>query len=254
MNVSCVQAPLSWENPAANRVYFEERIMAIQEPVDLVALPEMFTSGFTMNPAAVAEEMSGETLMWLRALAKRKKAAITGSLAVVENQRYYNRMVFVFPDGKIVQYDKKHLFTLAGEHQAYVPGNLKVVVDFNNWKMCLQICYDLRFPVFVRNTEAYDAIIYVANWPKPRIAAWDALLKARAIENMCYVIGVNRTGEDGNGHQYVGHSQVIDELGNYLLAPNEAPGIFSTKLTRDKMLETRHKLGFLKDGDAFTLA
>ena len=253
MIVSCIQAPLSWENPKANRTYFEQKIASIQEKTDLIVLPEMFTSGFTMNPTVVSEEMTGETVLWLKNMAIRKNVAITGSMVISENNLFFNRMLFVFPNGKIRYYDKKHLFTLAGEDKSYTSGDEKVLISYLDWNICLQICYDLRFPVFVRNTEDYDAIIYVANWPKPRIAAWDALLKARAIENMCYVIGVNRIGEDGNGHPYVGHTQVIDELGNYLVEPNEKESIFIANLSQSKMMETRKKLGFLNDRDVFQL-
>jgi omega-amidase len=253
MKVSCIQGSLFWEDALANRNYFEEKINSIQEEVDLIVLPEMFTSGFTMNPSVVAEEMSGETVLWLKNMAIRKNVAITGSMVISENTLFFNRMLFVFPNGEIRYYDKKHLFTLAGEDKSYTAGNEKVIISYLNWNICLQICYDLRFPVFVRNTEDYDAIIYVANWPKPRIAAWDALLKARAIENMCYVIGVNRIGEDGNGHPYVGHTQIIDELGNYLVAPDENESVFTATLSHQKMIETRNKLGFLNDRDVFQL-
>ena len=253
MKIALFQAPLVWENPIANRKYFEAKIKALAENVDLIVLPEMFTSGFTMNPKAVAETMQGDTIVWLKNLAKAKNAAITGSLVMEENGHFFNRLVFVFPSGAIQKYDKKHLFTLAGEDKIYTAGTEKLIVDYMGFKICPLICYDLRFPVFARNTEDYDVLIYVANWPKIRINAWDSLLKARAIENMCYTIGVNRIGEDANQHEYIGHSQVIDFLGNYDIEPQEIEGIFITTLDKKKLLETRQKFGFLNDRDAFKL-
>jgi predicted amidohydrolase len=253
MKIALVQAPLLWENPTLNRNYFEEKINSVTETIDLIVLPEMFTSGFTMNPKSVAESMQGETVSWLQALAKAKKAAITGSLVIQENGNFYNRLVFVFPSGEIKTYDKKHLFTLAGEDKKYTSGTQKMLFEYQGFKICPLICYDLRFPVFARNTEDYDLLIYVANWPKPRINAWDALLKARATENMCYTIGVNRIGEDPNQLHYPGHSQAIDELGNYLIEPQENEGIFVTTLNKKTLVETRQKFGFLNDRDAFTI-
>jgi predicted amidohydrolase len=253
MKIALIQAPLLWENPIQNRNYFEDKINFITENVDLIVLPEMFTSGFSMNPNSVAEAMQGETVSWLQDLAKAKKSAITGSLVIEENGNFYNRLVFVFPSGEIKTYDKKHLFTLAGEDKAYTSGTEKMLIEYQGFKIYPLICYDLRFPVFARNTEDYDVLIYVANWPKPRINAWDALLKARAIENMCYTIGVNRIGEDPNQHHYPGHSQVIDFLGNYLIEPQEIEGIFITTLNKNRLVATRQKFGFLNDRDTFTI-
>lgn len=253
MKIALIQAPLLWENPIQNRNYLEDKINSIRENVDLIVLPEMFTSGFTMNPNSVAEAMQGETVLWLQALAKAKNAAITGSLVIEENGNFYNRLVFVFPSGEIKTYDKKHLFTLAGEDKAYTSGTEKLLFDYKGFKICPLICYDLRFPVFARNTQDYDVLIYIANWPKPRINAWDALLKARAIENMCYTIGVNRIGEDPNKHHYPGHSQAFDCLGNYLIEPQEIEGIFITTLNKKTLVATRQKFGFLNDRDTFTM-
>jgi predicted amidohydrolase len=223
------------------------------EDVDLIVLPEMFASGFTMNPKAVAETMQGETISWLQHLAKAKDCAITGSLVIEENGNYYNRLVFVFPSGDIKTYDKRHLFTLAGEDKVYTAGIDKLIVEYKGFRICLLVCYDLRFPVFSRNVEDYDVLLYVANWPKPRVNAWDILLKARAVENMCYTIGVNRIGTDNNHLEYVGHSQAVDFLGNYLLEPQETEGVFIVKLDKNKMLETRSKLAFLNDKDTFEI-
>ena len=253
MKIALLQAPLIWENPIANRKYFEEKIISITENVDLIVLAEMFTSGFTMNPKAIAETMQGETVSWLQALAKAKNIAITGSLVIQENGNFYNRLVFVFPSGEIKTFDKKHLFTLAGEDKIYTSGTEKIIIEYKGFKICPLICYDLRFPVFARNTEDYDVLIYVANWPKPRINSWDALLKARAIENMCYTIGVNRIGEDPNQHHYPGHSQAIDFLGNYIIEPQETEGVFIVNLDKNTLLESRQKFGFLNDRDAFKM-
>ena len=253
MKVALIQSSLSWENPTDNRNYFEKKINAITKKVDLIVLPEMFTTGFTMNPSAVAETMQGETIMLFQSLAKAKNCAITGSLIITENGNFYNRLVFVFPSGEIQFYDKKHLFTLAGEDKVYTSGNQKRIVDYLGWKICPLVCYDLRFPVFARNTEEYDLLIYVANWPKVRINAWDILLKARAVENICYTIGVNRIGFDNNNFEYIGHSQVVDFLGNYTLEPQETEAVFIVELNKEKLLETRLKLGFLNDKDAFEL-
>ncbi len=253
MKIALLQAPLIWENPIQNRNYFEEKIISITENVDLIVLPEMFTSGFTMNPKAVAEPMQGETVLWLQVVAKAKNIAITGSLVIQENGNFYNRLVFVFPSGEIKTFDKKHLFTLAGEDKIYTSGTEKLIIEYKGFKICPLICYDLRFPVFSRNTEDYDVLIYVANWPKPRINAWDALLKARAIENMCYTIGVNRIGEDPNQHHYPGHSQAIDFLGNYIIEPQETEGVFIVNLDKNTLLESRQKFGFLNDRDAFKM-
>jgi omega-amidase len=216
-------------------------------------LPEMFSSGFTMNPKMVAEKMDGETISWLQHLAKAKNCAITGSLVIEESGNFYNRLVFVFPNGEIKTYDKRHLFTLAGEDKVYTAGTEKLIVEYKGFKICPLICYDLRFPVFARNVENYDLLIYVANWPKPRVNAWDILLKARAVENMSYVIGVNRIGNDKNNLEYVGHSQAVDFLGNYLAEPKENEGIFIVELDKEKLLETRSKLAFLEDKDNFEL-
>lgn len=253
MKIALIQSSLFWENPKANRNYFEEKINSITEKVDLIVLPEMFTTGFTMIPNNLAETMQGETILWLQSLAKTKKSAIIGSLVIKENNNFYNRLVFVFPSGEMQFYDKRHLFTLAGEDRVYTSGNKKLIVDYLGWKICPLVCYDLRFPVFARNIEGYDVLIYVANWPKPRINAWDILLKARSVENMCYTIGVNRIGEDQNNLEHVGHSQAVDFLGNYILEPQEEEGVFVVELDKEKLLENRKKLGFLNDKDSFEL-
>lgn len=254
MKTALIQTDIVWENPSENRQILEKKIKSITEEIDLIILPEMFTSGFTMHPNLVAETMNEATITWLQNIAKAKNCAITGSLVITENNNFYNRMVFVFPDGQMQHYDKKHLFTLAGEDKVYVSGKDKVIVNYKNWKICLQVCYDLRFPVFSRNTENYDLLIYVASWPKVRTNAWDILLKARAVENLSYAIGVNRIGTDNNDFEYIGHSQIIDELGHFIITPTEEEGVFIANLDKNKMLETRNKLNFLNDRDAFNFA
>jgi omega-amidase len=253
MKTALIQSAIIWENPEANRNYFEQKINSISESIDLIVLPEMFTTGFTMNPETVAEIMDGKTMGWLQSLAKAKKTAITGSLIIADNNNFYNRLVFVFPSGEIQFYDKRHLFTLAGEDKVYTSGTQKLIVDYLGWKICPLVCYDLRFPVFARNVENYDLLLYVANWPKPRINAWDILIKARSVENMCYTIGVNRNGVDNANLEYVGHSQVVDFLGNYILEPQETEGIFIVEFDKEKMSNARNKLGFLNDRDSFEI-
>lgn len=253
MKIALLQSSLFWENPKANRNHFEEKINALAEKVDLIVLPEMFSTGFTMNPEAVFETMEGETIQWMQSLAKAKNSAITGSLVIKENENFHNRLLFVFPSGEMQIYDKRHLFTLAGEDKVYTSGNQKLIVEYLGWKICPLICYDLRFPVFARNVENYDVLIYVANWPKSRIQAWDILLKARSVENLCYTIGVNRVGVDNNNLEYDGHSQMVDFLGNYVLEPQETEGVFIVELNKQKLVETRKKLGFLNDRDSFEL-
>jgi omega-amidase len=253
MKIALIQSDLYWEDASSNRKNFESKINQIDSGVNLVVLPEMFSTGFTMNASEVAETMQGETVLWMQSMAKQKQLAIVGSLIITEEGKYYNRMLFVFPNGEIQQYDKRHLFSLAGEHKYYEAGTQKVIVEYLDWKICLQICYDLRFPVFARNTENYDLLLYVANWPKVRTNAWDALLKARAIENLSYVVAVNRVGLDANEYEHIGHSQVIDFLGNPVLDPQEKEGVFIVEVDKKPMLETRKKLDFLSDRDQFEI-
>lgn len=253
LKITIVQTELIWEDPAANRSLLEERLKAVKQ-TQLIVLPEMFTTGFTMVPETLAESEPGITLDWMRTLAGKYQAAVTGSLIVQENGRYYNRLYFVYPDGEYYKYDKRHTFTLAGEHEVYAAGDEKLLVDYLGWKICPLICYDLRFPVWARNVENYDILLYVANWPERRISAWDTLLKARAIENMCYTIGVNRVGKDGNDHSYVGHSAVYDVLGEYISVSREESAFVETiQLEKNHIKKYRDRLRFLDDQDAFNL-
>ena len=254
LKTAIIQTDLVWEDAKANRKNFEQKFEELPTDIDLIVLPEMFTTGFTMNAETVAETMDGETMQWLKKLAKEKNAAITGSLIIKENDNFFNRSVFVEPIGTIITYDKKHTFTLAGEHKVYKAGTKKVIIDYKGWKICPMVCYDLRFPVWARNTQDYDLLLYVANWPKPRINAWDALLKARAIENMSYCIGVNRVGFDGNNHEYSGHSACYDVLGNRVdTMPFEKEGVDIVTLEKSHINKYREKLQFLNDRDDFSL-
>ncbi len=252
LNIAVVQTPLHWENPEANRAMFSEKIATLQEGVDLVVLPEMFSTGFTMNPQHLNVHEGPKTLTWMEENAKAKKLAIVGSIIFQEPEGFFNRFFAVLPDGSCYQYDKRHTFTLAGEDKVYQSGKSKLVFDFKGWSFCPLICYDLRFPVWARNVDNYDVLIYVANWPKPRINAWDVLLKARAIENMAYCIGANRIGQDAMGYEYPGHSAAYDVLGNQMVF-SEKEEILYTTLSKKHLTTYRQKLRFLNDRDAFNL-
>lgn len=253
LKVVGIQAHLAWENPTENLDYFAQKINQIKEEVDLIILPEMFATGFSMNPEGLAEEAGGSIVKWMQTQANNKEAALAGSLMIKEGERYYNRFYFVEPSGQITHYDKRHTFTLAGEDNVYNHGKKPVLVNYKGWQILLQVCYDLRFPVFSRNTSSYDAVIYVANWPKKRIFAWDTLLKARAIENMAYCIGVNRVGLDGNGYEYNGYSGAYDSLGKTLAFAKAKETLFTAVLSKSHLEETRKKLNFLEDRDHFQL-
>lgn len=254
LKVALIQSDLVWENPSQNRVNFTQKIDQITAQVDIILLPEMFTSGFTMSPENVFETMQGETVTWMLNQAKKSNAALGGSLVIQENEKFYNRFVFAKPDGTIETYNKRHTFTLAGEDKKYNSGDIRVIIDHKGWKICPLVCYDLRFPVWARNTDAYDVMFYVANWPNPRIAAWDALLKARAIENMSYCIGVNRVGVDNNKHEYSGHSAVYDGLGEQISQiKNGVEAIEIVSLSKKHLQTIREKLMFLNDRDRFSL-
>ncbi len=254
MKVALIQAPLVWENRDANLRYFESKIQQLEAETDLVVLPEMFTSGFTMNPERAFEVMDGHAVSWMQKMCMQKSIALTGSMIIKEKGNYYNRMFFVFPNGTYQTYDKRHLFSLAGEEKKYTAGSQRLVVTYKDWKICPLVCYDLRFPVFARNQdEAYDLLLYVANWPDQRIYAWDSLFKARAIENMTYAIGVNRVGTDIGNNQYSGHSQVLDYMGEYIIPPHTGEAVLYAKLEKANLIQARKKLAFLSDGDSFIL-
>tara|TARA_R100001369_G_scaffold92084_1_gene135401 strand:- start:18222 stop:18992 length:771 start_codon:yes stop_codon:yes gene_type:complete len=252
LKVALIQSPLEWENPTKNREHFSKKLDTLYSEVDLVILPEMFTTAFTMTPWNIAKEEGEVTVKWMQKEAERKNVALTGSMVYCEDGHYYNRLWFVEPDGKSSFYDKRHTFTLAGEDKIYNKGEKRMVIDYKGFRICPLICYDLRFPVWARNTENYDVLIYVANWPQPRVNAWDALLRARAIENMAYVIGVNRIGTDNTGHNYSGHSTVNDVFGEPIVFSTEEKILYAT-LDKRHISEAREKLKFLEDRDHFSL-
>ncbi|MFT5077749.1 MAG: omega-amidase [Planctomycetota bacterium] len=254
LKVTLIQSHLHWENPVANHTHFSAVFDTIKEATDLIVLPEMFTTGFTMNAELLAEKSDGTTVLWMQSEANKHNAAITGSLIIEDQGLYYNRLFFVHPDGTIDTYNKKHTFTLAGEHKIFTAGKNLQQIKYKGWKIRPLVCYDLRFPVWARNTDAYDVLLYVANWPDRRVAAWDALLKARAIENLSYCIGVNRTGLDGNGHPYTGHSAAYDVLGEQISTPLfEKEFVETITLKKEHIEKNRKQLQFLNDADHFTL-
>jgi len=254
LNVAIIQANLKWEDPEANLEMFTSRIKDVSKNTDLIVLPEMFTTGFSMNAEQLAEGTEGKTLSWMIQTAQDKDAAITGSVIIKDKEDYFNRLFFVFPDGNYHIYDKRHTFTLAKEHLTYTAGEERLIVEYKGWKICPLVCYDLRFPVWARNTVDYDLLIYVANWPETRVHAWDTLLKARAIENMSYCIGLNRTGNDGDGYVYNGHSAAYNILGEPITGVDRTEEFIEEfSLSKNEMMELRGKLKFLQDRDAFTL-
>lgn len=254
LKITIIQSELHWEDAEANRRMFSEKIQNIEGETDLIVLPEMFTTGFSMNAKNLAEPNDGETLQWMIREAQKHNCAITGSVIISEKNNFYNRLFFVFPEGNFEKYDKKHTFTLAKENETYKAGTERLVIDYKGWKICPLVCYDLRFPVWARNTEDYDVLIYVANWPQTRIVAWDTLLRARAIENMTYCVGVNRVGFDGNDHKYIGHSAIYDVLGKQISTVSfESEFSETVILSKENIESNRKKLQFLNDRDNFTL-
>ena len=253
MKVSLLQTALSWEDPAANLEQIGAQLAQLPTTTDLVVLPEMFTTGFTMNPAQVAEQIDGPTLDWLRKQAAQLNAAITGSFVVQEKGNFYNRLAWVFPDGTYKTYDKRHLFTLAGEDQFYTAGKERLLVEWKGWKICPLICYDLRFPVWSRNDVGYDLLIYVANWPERRRHHWRSLLMARAIENQVYTIGLNRVGVDGKDIRYTGDSCVIDYAGEIRANLAIDTSTVTIELDQTSQVAFRERYAFLADQDSFTI-
>ena len=254
LNIVAIQSGIVWEKPEVNLKYFDQQISKLPSTVDLVILPEMFTTGFSMNPISIAETMEGPTVKWMVITAKIYSMAIVGSVVIKENDQYFNRLFFVHPNGHIETYDKRHLFTLAKENDQYTSGKERLIVLYKGWRICPLICYDLRFPVWSRNTNEYDLLIYVANWPSIRINAWDTLLKARAIENMTYCIGVNRVGEDENGYEYNGHTAIYNLLGEKISSTIEGKeNVLQSVIFKTKLIKLRQKLNFLQDQDAFQI-
>jgi predicted amidohydrolase len=258
LSVSLIQSSLFWEDKERNLAMLEEKIIAIPENTNLVILPEMFSIGFSMKPSILAETMDGETIAWMKRIASSKKIILTGSIIIKDNEHYFNRLIWMLPNGTLGFYDKRHLFAFAGEDQYYTPGNKRLITSVNGWKINLQICYDLRFPVWARQqskdeSPEFDLLIYVANWPERRNYAWKTLLTARAIENQSYVIGVNRVGEDGNQINHSGDSMLIDPFGNILFTKQFEEVVQSFELTKDILNNTRNRFPFWKDADQFNI-
>ncbi len=253
LRVTLIQQALYWENRDANLREFSALIAPLAGTTDLIVLPEMFTTGFTMAPQGVAEEMDGPSVVWMQEQAALTGAVLTGSLVIRDEGRYYNRLIWMYPNGEMCWYDKRHLFTLAGEHRHYRAGDQRLIAHWKGWRICPLVCYDLRFPVWSRNDHAYDLLIYVANFPARRSYAWSQLLIARAIENQVYTLGVNRIGEDGNGHSYSGDSALIDYEGQVIARFSNCNTVFTTLLQPDMQMEFQKKFHFLADQDKFFL-
>lgn len=254
LKVTIAQSMLHWEDAEANRRMFETKLAILAGKTDVVVLPEMFTTGFSMRSDELAEDMTGPTVRWMREQAKKLDAAVYGSVIITEGGKCFNRGLFVKPDGQVTVYDKRHLFRFANETDHYSAGNERVVVDWRGWRILLQICFDLRFPVFARNRSDYDAMLYVANWPEARRYPWSHLLIARAIENQCYVAGVNRVGMDGKGIHYTGDSVVIDPRGGVIgqVEPS-MEGSATVTFDREALEDFRAKFPVALEADDFEL-
>ncbi len=252
LNISIIQCDLFWENREENLSHIEGLFEKCSNS-DLILLPEMFTTGFSMNAESLAETMDGPTIQWLKSHASNLNSTIAGTIIVKDNSKYYNRLLWVTPSGEVHHYDKRHLFTLAGEDQGFSAGQRRVVVSLKSTKICLNICYDLRFPVWARNQNDYDILVYLANWPKTRSHHWKTLLTARAIENQSFVLACNRTGVDANGLEYIGDSGVISPSGEWLMHSNESNSVLNCKIDLDTLRNYRDKLDFLSDRDNFQI-
>jgi len=268
--ITTIQTNLHWEDKKANLQMFADKILSIKEKTEIIVLPEMFSTGFIVHPEQLAETMNGDSVNWMKEIAAKKKAIVTGSMIIKEpanaadpagQQLYFNRLVWMLPNGQYGIYDKRHRFAFAGEDQQYTAGNKRLIASVNGWRINLQVCYDLRFPVWARqsvnpgNAEAseYDVLVYVANWPETRSTAWKTLLRARAIENQCYVVGVNRVGTDGNDKYFSGDSMVIDPLGEILYHRKDDEEISTTTLNKEHLQTVREKFPFWKDADKFEI-
>jgi predicted amidohydrolase len=254
LKVTLIQSSLHWESPGANMAMFEEKIWKIDQPTDLIVLPEMFTTGFTMNASKVAEPMNYNAFKWMKQQASQTGAVITGSVVIKDKGNYFNRLIWMQPDGQFSIYDKRHLFRMAGEDQVYSFGAEKIIKEIKGWKILPLICYDLRFPVWSRNIEnQYDLLLYVANWPSARSTAWETLLRARAIENISYVAGLNRVGEDGNSNLYSGDSAIINAKGEDVINLQGQEFISTVKLNYNELKDFRQKFPANLDSDRFEL-
>lgn len=255
LTITLIQTNLHWEDKKANLEMFANKIESIKEKTEVIFLPEMFNTGFSMKPEILAEDMNGETVQWMKKIAAERKIIITGSVMIKENNGYFNRLIWMLPNGEYGSYDKRHLFAYGNEHTHFSAGNKRLIASVKGWKINLQVCYDLRFPVWSRKVgEAeYDLLIYVANWPEQRIHAWKTLLMARAIENQCYVVGVNRVGKDGNVIFHSGESMIVDPLGEILYHKKDEEDIFTCTLQKEKLHEVREKFPFWRDADSFNI-
>ena len=260
LHITLIQSNIYWENKEANLNSWQQKIDALPQGAEVVVLPEMFSTGFSMQTKQLAETMDGPTVEWMRTITKHKNIILAGSVIIEENNVYYNRLIWMLPNGEHSYYDKHHLFTYSKEDKYFTPGQKRLIVSVKGWKILLLICYDLRFPVWSsqqvqQSTTSiqpeFDAIIYVASWPERRNTAWKSLLQARAIENQCYVIGVNRVGEDGSSIYYSGNSMVIDPLGTIMYHKEHEEDIATVVLDRAHLEEVRHYFPFWKDADAF---
>ncbi|HEY4061856.1 MAG TPA: nitrilase family protein [Puia sp.] len=273
LTITTIQADLRWEDKTANLQCFEEKILALREPTEIVVLPEMFSTGFSMKPQLLAEKMDGPTMAWMKTTAARKKVILTGSLIIEEEGHYFNRLIWMLPNGQYGFYDKRHRFAYAGEDEQYTAGHKRLIASVKGWRVLLLVCYDLRFPVWSRQAPEtipagsasstdpapsaspleYDLIIYVANWPERRSHAWKTLLQARAIENQCFVVGLNRVGNDGNNIYHSGDSMIIDPLGMPLYQAGQEEKTFTYTLWKEKLDEIRARFPFWRDADHFSI-
>lgn len=262
LTFTIIQTRLDWENNAANLKMLEEKINSIDEKTEVVILPEMFSTGFSMKPEQLAEDMEGEAVAWMKRISAEKKIILTGSLMIKENNRYLNRLVWMLPNGQMGLYDKRHLFAYANEDMHFTAGSKRLIASVKGWKINLLVCYDLRFPVWSRQAPhssvekqglEYDVLIYVANWPEKRSHMWRTLLQARAIENQCFCIGVNRVGNDGNGSYHSGDSMVVNPLGEVLYHKAHEEDIYTISLQKEELLSVREKMPFWKDADPFLI-
>jgi omega-amidase len=254
LKVTIVQADLHWHAPAKNCDYFANVIDSLEELTDLVVLPEMFTTGFTMDAQSQAEQMNGPSVKWMRKVATNRKINLCGSLIIEDNGHFFNRFIVMKPDGSHESYDKRHLFRYANEDRHYSAGSEIMTFEINGFRICPMICYDLRFPVWSRNRDRYDLLLYVANWPSPRHLAWKTLIHARAIENLSYVAAVNRIGTDDNDHPYKGGSAIINFLGKDMENLGQEEGVATAKLYLDKLQSYRRKFAFQDDADEFLIS
>ncbi|KAA3659983.1 MAG: amidohydrolase [Calditrichaeota bacterium] len=254
LKIAIVQTSLHWQNAAANREMFDAFFAQIEPGTELVVLPEMFTTGFTMKARKCAETMQGETVSWLLENARKLQSHLCGSIIINEKGAYFNRLLWATPQGELHTYDKRHLFRMAREHLTYTAGTKRLIVEVSGWKICPFVCYDLRFPVWIRNKSLeYDVAIFVANWPAKRSFYWQSLLPVRAIENQTYVVGVNRVGTDGHGYPYTGDSTIISPAGNLVANYYECDGVYTHSLSWQTLQDCRREFPVWQDADDFEI-